>query len=71
MNDELQPTTPIEKAIEDAMQTPRSVAIDGVSTSNRSIDELITADKYLAEKRAMRERRSPLRFQRINHGGTV
>lgn len=45
------PTTP-EEAIEQGALGPQSVTVDGNSVTQRSIDELIKADQYLAGKSA-------------------
>ena len=38
--------------IENALDQAASVSVDGMSVSNRSISEIIAADKHLARKRA-------------------
>lgn len=48
-----QPTTP-EEAIEQAALGPQSVTVDGNTVQQRSIDDLIKADKHLAAKVQMR-----------------
>jgi len=42
----------IAKAISQAAEEPSSVSFDGVSVSNRSIKDLIEADKYIAQQGA-------------------
>lgn len=44
----------IETRIEEGALEPESAAADGVSTKQRSLRELIEADKYLAMKVARR-----------------
>jgi len=45
----------------EAMQSPSSFSVEGLSQSNRSITELIAADKYLrGRKLASSRRRHPL-----------
>ena len=45
----------------DAVQTPSSFSVDGLQQSNRSLSELIEADKYLRKRaRAGRACRNPL-----------
>lgn len=51
-------TTPAEQLATDALK-PASISNDGVSVSNRSLSELIEADKYLASKKAAA---SPVQF---------
>ena len=41
-----------EAAIQDAATTPASVASDGVAVTQRSVRDLIDADRYLGAKRA-------------------
>ena len=45
------PTTP-EEAIEQGALGPQSATVDGNSVTQRSLSELIEADKYLASKNA-------------------
>jgi len=45
----------------EAVANPSSFSVDGLSQSNRSISELIAADKYLRKRALMRRRGSPLR----------
>jgi hypothetical protein len=42
----------IAERIEEATGTASSISADGMSQSSRSIDELIKADKHLAQKEA-------------------
>lgn len=41
-----------ETRIENALDQASSVSVDGMSVSNRSVDEIIKADKHLARKKA-------------------
>ena len=41
-----------ETRIEEALDKASSVSVDGMSVSNRSIAEIIAADKHLARKAA-------------------
>jgi hypothetical protein len=41
-----------ETRIETALDEAASVTVDGMSVSNRSIDEIIKADKHLARKKS-------------------
>jgi Ni,Fe-hydrogenase III small subunit len=54
--------TAIQTEIENAVTTPQSVSIDGVSKSSRTIAELIAADKHVANKEARRSANMGLRF---------
>lgn len=53
-------TGTIEDAINEAALNPASFSVDGLSQSNRSISELIAADKYLRKRKLLSRRRSPL-----------
>lgn len=44
----------------DAVATPSSFSVDGLSQTNRSLSELITADKYLRSRANAKRRRHPL-----------
>ena len=44
----------------EAVATPSSFSVDGLNQSNRSLSELIAADKYLRKRALMGRRRSPL-----------
>lgn len=46
--------------IADAAANPSSFSVEGLSQSNRSIGELIEADKYLRKRALLSRRRSPL-----------
>lgn len=46
--------------IMDAAQNPASFSVEGLSQSNRSLSELIAADKYLRKRKLMRRGSSPL-----------
>jgi len=43
----------------EAVANPSSFSVEGLSQSNRSVSELIAADKYL-RKRSLARRRNPL-----------
>lgn len=45
-----------DQAIEEAASNPASFSVEGLSQSNRSISELIAADKYLRKRALMRRR---------------
>ena len=57
--------SPLKSAIEEAAAAPESVAADGVVVRGRSIDDLIKADKYLAEQAAAAKPHRGLRFSRV------
>lgn len=44
----------------EAIETPSSFSVDGLSQTNRSISELIAADKYLRKRARAGRRRHPL-----------
>lgn len=46
--------------IADAAANPHSFSVEGLSQTNRSINDLITADKYLRNLKRSRCRRHPL-----------
>lgn len=46
--------------IADAAANPQSFSVEGLSQTNRSINDLITADKYLRNLKRARCRRHPL-----------
>lgn len=50
-----------DEAFAEAAATPSSFSVDGLSQTNRSLSELVAADKYLRMRaRAGRPRRHPL-----------
>lgn len=52
--------------IEDAAEAPRLTNHDGVITQERSLGELIEADKYLSQKRAATKSKTfGIRFAKI------
>ena len=44
----------------EAVANPSSFSVDGLSQSNRSLNELIAADKYLRKRALVGRRRHPL-----------
>lgn len=44
----------------EAVSNPSSFNVEGLSQTNRSISELIAADKYLRSRNAAKRRRHPL-----------
>lgn len=46
--------TDLEEKLEEAAQGPARVRVDGTDVEARSSEDLIKADKYLAQKRSMR-----------------
>ena len=44
----------------EAVATPSSFSVDGLNQSNRSLSELIAADKYLRKRALVGRRRNPL-----------
>ena len=55
--------------IEDAADSPVKIAGDAIDVTERSIGELIKADRYLAAKRASSKAHFGLRFSQISHPG--
>lgn len=56
-------TVKIKNEIEEQAQNPDSVSSDAGSVSNRSLDELIEADKYLESKTAASTKTKRLGFR--------
>lgn len=54
-----QPNGLTEADIAEAAANPASFSVEGLSQSNRSVSELIAADKYLRGRRLMSGRRHP------------
>jgi len=63
------PATPTD--IEAAAAEPASASVDGQSTTNRSIAELIAADRYAADKRAAAAKRPGIRIFKLKNGSAV
>ena len=55
-----QPNGLTEADIAEAAANPASFSVEGLSQSNRSVSELIAADKYLRGRHLMSGRRHPL-----------
>lgn len=55
----------LETTIENAAENPQSASVDGVTVTQRSLSELIEADKYLQAKKASRRKNRGLRYTRI------
>ena len=55
-----QPNGLTEADIAEAAANPASFSVEGLSQSNRSVSELIAADKYLRGRRLMSGRLHPL-----------
>ncbi|MEW4454573.1 hypothetical protein AB1L30_18005 [Bremerella sp. JC817] len=53
MADEQQDLT---NEIADAANKPRQVTVDGVTVQGHSIPDLVAADKYLSQKKAIKKR---------------
>ena len=65
MNAEQTETTKVVPGVSDsdfaeAVANPSSFSVDGLNQSNRSLSELIEADKYLRKRALVRRRRHPL-----------
>ena len=55
----------LEQTIETAAENPQSATVDGVTVTQRSISELIEADKYLQAKKALRRKNRGLIYTKI------
>ncbi len=53
----------IQQKITDATATSASISVDGMSKSNRSIPDLIAADKYLAQQQAVTAKPARMGFR--------
>lgn len=56
---------PIQDAIGDLATGPQSMSVDGQTVNERSISELIEADKYLKEVAAAKRSKLGLRFAKL------
>ena len=64
--------SPLKDEIETAATEPREATADGVNVKARTIDEMIKADKYLANQNAKSvSQYGGMRFQKIKPGGTT
>ena len=54
-----------------AAASPKAVEVDGVKVTNRSVKELVEAERFAASKAAMRRRDRGVRFTKIRKPGTV
>ena len=63
--------TDLEDTIEDSASKPASASSDAGSVSQRSLGELIEADRYLESKRARSRRSAGLSFRKIVPPGTI
>jgi hypothetical protein len=57
--------------IETAAAEPASASVDGQTTTNRSIADLIAADRYAAQKRATKAGGLGIRMSKIKNGSAV
>ena len=53
----------VQEKIEEATGTASSISVDGISKSNRSIPELIAADKYIKQQEAATARPARMGFR--------
>lgn len=68
---EMADETPLESTILEKAARAKSVSVDGTTTSQRDVSELIEADKYLANKAARAGGKLPIRVMRIRPGGAA
>lgn len=59
----------LEQTIRDAAATPASASGDGLSTTERPLEQLIAADKHLSAKQAMQAPGLGIRMLRVENGG--
>lgn len=64
-------TEPIRDAIADLATSPESISVDGQTVNERSISELIEADKYLKEAAAAKRPTLGIRFAKLNPPGPM
>jgi hypothetical protein len=57
-----------DQQIADAAATPQSVSVDGVTVTNRSVEELISAQERLANQQNATKPRRGVLFSRIIPG---
>jgi hypothetical protein len=57
-----------DQQIADAAATPQSVSVDGVTVTNRSVEELISAQERLANQQNATKPRRGVLFTRIIPG---
>lgn len=65
----VEPTAAID--VEALATGPASITIDGVSVTQRSIDDVIKADRHAAAKRAANSNAFGVAFRRVNPGSAV
>jgi len=59
------PQPDMSEVIRDAVTQSASSSVDGISETNRSISELIEADRYLSSKSAVRKKQRGLMISKI------
>lgn len=59
------PQPDMSEVIRDAVTQSASSSVDGISETNRSISELIEADRYLSSKAAVRKKQRGLMISKI------
>lgn len=60
----------IKDAIDQSAKGPKSVSVDGVVTTEHSINEQIEADRYLTAKNRAKKGKAPFTVSRLKAGGT-
>lgn len=61
----------LSERIEDAASEPANMVVDGNTTTQRTIDELIKADEYLKANAAAASAKRGLVFQRMKPPGSA
>ena len=62
---------PIQDTIGDLATGPQSISVDGQTVNERSISELIEADKYLKDVAAAKRPKLGIRFAKMNPPGPM
>lgn len=64
-------TPDLSQEIADAAAAPSRTTVDGVSTEEHNLKDLIAADEHLARKRASRRGGLPFRTLKVTFPGTA
>ena len=62
-------TADLETTITDHAGAPKTVQIDGQTVTQRSISELVQAERYLASRNGVAKNHRGLRFSRVVNPG--
>jgi len=61
----------LDQTIQDVAANPKRVTVDGNTAEQRSVREVIEADRYLASKQASRSTGLGLKLVKLSPGGTA